>query len=195
MSTSFTFTAQTRAKVGKGASRAERRNGLVPASVYGDSKEPVSVLLNPKEINQQLYNPTLYSNIYKVSINNKEEEVLVRKLQFHPVKDHVIHVDMLRVGKNTVTRVNVPIKFINQSKSEGLKFGGLLNIVTHTLELAGNPKNIPSSIEIDLANTRVGSVIKIEEVKLPEGIKTYYPKGFALVSITATKEEAKAEQK
>ncbi len=189
MSEQFVFNAIKREKVGKGASRLNRREGHVPATIYGDNKEPLSICLNPKEIMSQIVKSTLYSNIYKVSIDNKQQEVLVRNIQLHPVKDIPIHVDLLRVGAKTITRLDIPVIFKNHSKSAGLKAGGLLNIIAHSLEVACNPKNAPHQIEIDLADTRVGSVIKIEDIKLPTGIKTYYPKGYPIASITAATEE------
>jgi large subunit ribosomal protein L25 len=194
MSNTFTFNASVRSKVGKGASRADRLSGLVPATIYGDAKTPISVLLNPKELMQQLVKGGIYTNIYSVAVDKNQVEVLVRSVQFHPVKDTPMHVDMLRIGEKTVTRIGIPLNFTNQAKSQGLKFGGILNIVTHTLEVAGNPKNAPHAIEVDLGETRVGSVIKIEDIKLPNGFKTYYPKGFAIASVTAnTNEEDKSK--
>lgn len=187
----FTFNAQVREKVGKGAARATRRANLTPATIYGDNKDPMSISLDPKELASQLHKLSLYTNIYKVNINNKDQEVLIRNVQYHPVKDTPIHVDMLRIGEKTITRIEVPIIFHNQDKSQGLKFGGILNITTHTLEVACNPKIAPKQIDIDLADTRVGTVIKIEDIQLPKDVKTYYPKGFAIASITGAAAEEK----
>jgi large subunit ribosomal protein L25 len=189
MSEQFVFKATKREKVGKGASRLSRREGLVPATIYGDNKEPLSVCLEPKQIMSQIVKSTLYSNIYKVEVDGKSQEILVRNIQLHPVKDIPIHVDLLRVGAKTITRLDIPVVFKNHAKSAGLKLGGLLNIINHSLEVACNPKNAPKQIEIDLADTRVGTVIKIEDIKLPAGVKTYYPKGYPIASITAGAEE------
>ena len=191
MTEQFNFTAQLREKVGKGASREARRQGLVPATIYGDSKEPTSVNLFPKEVMSQLVKKSLYNNIYKVTVDGKAEEVLIRTIQLHPVTDLPLHVDMLRVGAKTVTRIEVPIIFTNQDKCPGLKFGGSLNILLHYLEIACNPKVAPKQIEIDLETAKAGTVIKIEDIKLPEGVKTYYPKGTPIGSLAA---QAAAEE-
>ncbi len=189
MSEKFTFNALAREKVGKGASREARRNGLVPATIYGNSKSPVSVCLDPKEVLSQTLKTTVYSNTYTVKLNSKAEEVLVRKIQLHPVSDKPLHVDLLRVGEKTVIRLEIPVVFHNHIKCPGLKLGGTLNVVVHNLEVACNPKNAPKQIDIDLSETKIGDVIKVEDIKLPEGSKTYYPKGFPIASITAKVEE------
>ncbi|MDR2008269.1 MAG: 50S ribosomal protein L25/general stress protein Ctc [Alphaproteobacteria bacterium] len=185
MTEQFTFSATMREKVGKGASRDARRQNLVPATIYGDSKEPTSVCLLPVEVMSQLTKKTLYNNIYKVDIAGKSQEVLIRDIQLHPVSDKPLHVDMLRVGAKTVARMEIPVVFLNQDKSPGLKFGGSLNVLLYYLEIAGNPKKAPKQIDIDLGNATAGTVIKIEDIALPEGIKTYYPKGTPIASLTA----------
>jgi large subunit ribosomal protein L25 len=195
MTESFNFTAQLRDRVGKGASREARRNKLVPATIYGDSKDPISVCLDPKEVLSQLVKASVYSNIYTVTVSNKKEDVLIRNIQLHPVSDLPLHVDLLRIGAKTRTRLEIPIVFHNQAKCPGLKFGGSLNIVTHYLEVACNPKDAPKTIDIDLETAKVGTVIKIEDIVLPEGAKTYYPKGFALASITSSGDEDKEKGK
>ncbi|MFL1780395.1 50S ribosomal protein L25 [Candidatus Hepatincolaceae symbiont of Richtersius coronifer] len=189
MTDQFVFTAVKREKVGKGAARATRRSNLVPATIYGDSKDPISVSLNPKELLSQMIKSSIYTTIYKIKHDSKDEEVLVRKVQLHPVTDVPLHVDLLRVGEKTTTRLIIPIVFINQAKSPGLKLGGSLNVVNHYLEVMCNPKNAPKQIEIDLGEAKIGTVIKIEDIELGKGSKTYYPKGFALASITASNEE------
>ena len=191
MTNEFIFTAQKRDKVGKGASRALRREGFVPATIYGNKEEPLSIFLNPKEILSQLPKSTFYSHIYKIDIAGLQEEVLVRKVQFHAVTDQPLHVDLLRIGENTVTRMHVPVILHNQHVSPGLKFGGILNFIAHSIEIACNPKVAPTQIDIDLATAKVGTVIKIEDIKLPQGVKTYLPHGYAIVSINAS-EEAEA---
>ena len=191
MSEVFTFNAQKREKVGKGASRAVRRENLVPATIYGDNKEPTSVTLSPKELLSQLVRKTAYSNIYKVKVDSVEQEVLLRNVQFHPVKDVPIHADFLRVGPKTMTRLNVPVILTNHAKSQGIKLGGILNVIVQSLEVACNPKNAPKQIIVDLSEARIGTVIKIEDIALPEGVKTYYPKGYPIASINAPAEEEK----
>lgn len=197
MTNEFVFTAKKRDKVGKGASRALRREGFVPATIYGNKEEPVSILLNPKEIFSQLPKSTFFSHIYKIDIAGKTEEALVRDVQFHTVTDQPLHVDFLRVGDKTVTRIDVPVVLHNQHLAPGLKFGGILNFIAHSIEISCNPKVAPKQIDIDLASAKVGTVIKIEDIELPKGVKTYLPKGYAIVSINASEEaeEKTAESK
>lgn len=187
----FIFNAQLRARVGKGASRADRALGLIPATIYGNFQEPLSINLDPKEVMKQLVKKSLYNNIYYVNTGNDlQEEVLIRNIQMHPVTDKPIHVDMLRIGDKTVTRLEIPIIFHNHDTCAGIKMGGILNILQHYLEVACNPKIAPEKIEIDLLKLPIGAVIKIEDIELPEGVKTYYPAGFPIASITANESEA-----
>ncbi|MGV3278778.1 50S ribosomal protein L25/general stress protein Ctc [Rickettsiales bacterium LUAb2] len=193
MSNETTFIATKRTSVGKGASRLNRRNGDVPAIIYGNNIDPTPVYLEKKIVVKHLDDPKLYNNIYTVDVEGKPEEVLVREIQFNPLRQSdPTHINFLRVGKNTVTRIEVPIVFLNQAKSPGIKLGGILNITTHFLEVRCNPKSAPAAIEIDLADARIGSVVKIEDIKLPSGVRTFYPKGFAISSIAAPAEDDKA---
>ncbi len=194
MSETFVFNAQKREKIGKGASRAARRNNLIPASVYGDHKDPESVLLNPKEVGSQIVRKSLYSNIYNVSINGNKVSALVRHVQLHPVTGVPMHVDFLRIGKNTITRMEIPVTFINQETCPGLKLGGILNIAAYSIEVECKPKEAPHAIEIDLQEAEIGTVIKIEDIKLPKRAKTYYPEGFPIASIALPTEEVETEE-
>lgn len=191
MSENFTFNAGIRERVGKGASRLARREGTIPASLYGDNKEALPININPKELLTQLHRKDLYSAIFNISVNGSEkEDVLIRDIQFHPVKDTPLHVDFLRIGENTITRIDIPVVLINEVKCPGIKLGGTLNFIAHSLEVACNPKYAPQKIEIDLATAVVGTVVKIEDINLPENVKTYYPKGYPIYSITAPSGES-----
>lgn len=190
MSKDLIFNAQVRDRVGKGASRSNRVQGFVPGIIYGNNMDPQPVFLERKQIVKNLEDPNIYTNIYNIDVEGKKEEVIVREIQFNPLRViEPTHINFLRVGESTVTRIEVPIVFTNQTKSPGLKLGGTLNVVLHNLEVRCNPKKAPHNIEIDLGEARVGTVIKVEDIKLPEGVRTFYPKGFAIASITAQAED------
>lgn len=191
MSSELVFSVATREKVGKGNARALRRLGYIPALVYGDNQPSAHVYLEKKQFNRHLDDDALFNEVYNLDIEGKQESVLVREIQFNPLRSHEpTHVNFLRVGKNSVVSIEVPIVLTNQAICNGLKLGGVLNVITHSLEVRCNPKNAPKSIEIDLKDARIGSVIKIEDVVLPKGVKVFYPEGFALVSITAADQDS-----
>jgi len=162
--------ASVRERVGKGAARAERREGLVPAVIYGDNKAPEAITLPYKEIHKQLHTGQFLSTVFEIDVNGKKSQVLARDCQLHPVKDFPMHVDFLRIGKGTKVSVSVSVNFLNEDICPGLKKGGALNVVRHELELTCAPNAIPDVIEIDLSEVDIGSSIHISDVTLPEGV-------------------------
>jgi len=161
--------AQPRDRVGKGAARATRRSGRVPAVIYGDKKEPVAISLDPKLLGQQLARPGFFSHLINIKLDGVSHLTLARDVQLHPVTDVALHVDFVRVGAGTRTHVQVPVAFENHQASPGLKRGGVLNIVRHELDLNCAADSIPERIVIDLTGTEIGDSIHISAVKLPEG--------------------------
>lgn len=162
--------ASVRERVGKGAARAVRREGLVPAVIYGDNKAPEAISLNYFEIHKHLHTGQFLSTVFEINVNGKSTQVLARDCQLHPVKDFPMHVDFLRIGKGTKVSVSVTVNFLNEEICPGLKKGGALNVVRYELELTCAPNAIPESIEIDLANIDIGDSIHISDVTLPEGV-------------------------
>lgn len=161
--------AQARSGVGKGAARALRRQGLVPAVIYGDKKPATPISVSFNEINKRIYAGGFLSHTFTIDVDGAKELVIPRDYQLDVVKDFPLHVDFLRIGKGSKINVQVPVHFINEEASPGIKRGGVLNIVHHTLDLTVAADNIPEAIEIDLTGLEVGDAIHISSIKLPTG--------------------------
>ena len=165
----LTLEAQPRDRVGKGAARATRRAGRVPAVIYGDKKEPISISLDPKVLNRELGRPGFFSHLIDIKLDGVAHRTLARDVQLHPVTDEPLHADFVRVGAGTRTHVQIPVVFENQAASPGLKRGGVLNIVRHELDLNCAADNIPERIVIDLTGLEIGDSVHISAIQLPEG--------------------------
>jgi len=169
MSDLLTLSAETREGVGKGASRALRRESRVPAVIYGGKEEPQAIHLDAKELGKALSSGHFMNAIAMIEVDGKTIRTLPKDVGFHPVSDRALHVDFLRLSKDATVNVAVPVSFINEDDSPGLKRGGVLNIVRHELELICDAAKIPDAIEIELDGLEVGDSIHISAVKLPEG--------------------------
>jgi len=168
MSETLTLPAETR-RAGKGASRALRREGRVPAVVYGGKDEVLSVHVEEKELRRQLGTGHFFNSVVDVEIDGKKVRTLPKDVAFHPVSDRPLHVDFLRLAADAKVHVNVPVHFVNQEASPGLKRGGVLNVVRHELDLVCDPTAIPEDINIDVTGLEVGDSIHISHVNLPAG--------------------------
>lgn len=164
------LSAQARDGVGKGAARELRRQGLVPAVIYGDKKAPVTIALAYKDAYKYIYAGGFLSHIIELDVDGTKHRVIPRDYQLDPVKDFPIHIDFLRVSKNTKLNVQVHVNFINEEASPGLKRGGTLNIVHHTLDLTVSADNIPEAIDVDLTGLDIGDSVHISAIKLPAGV-------------------------
>ena len=169
MSDLLTLSAEQREKAGKGASRALRREGRVPAVIYGNKEEPATIHVEERELNKLLGTGHFMNSLIMVEIGGKAVRTLPKDVAFHPVTDRPLHVDFLRLSKNATVDVSVPVLFVNEEASPGLKRGGVLNVVRHELELVCDAARIPDEIEIDVTGLEVGDSIHISSVKLPEG--------------------------
>ncbi|OJW47560.1 MAG: 50S ribosomal protein L25/general stress protein Ctc [Alphaproteobacteria bacterium 41-28] len=166
---------QLREGTGKGASRALRREGRVPAVLYGGKDAPVHFSLDPIQLHKELHLTGFLSKIFEIPLDGKKEKALARAVQFHPVTDRPLHVDFLRVSKEGKITVAVPLQFINELSSPGIKRGGVLNILIHNLEIISDIDHIPSSIEIDLTGLEIQDTIHLKGLKLPEGVVAAHP--------------------
>lgn len=169
MSDTLTLPAETRDRAGKGASRALRREGRVPAVVYGGNEDPLTVHVEEKELRRQLGTGHFFNSIVEVEVGGQKLRTLPKDVAFHPVTDRPLHVDFLRLSKDSKVHVNVPVVFINEEASPGLKKGGVLNIVHHSLDLVCEADKIPDDITIDVTGLDVGDSIHITNIKLPAG--------------------------
>ncbi|SEM49460.1 LSU ribosomal protein L25P [Sphingomonas gellani] len=168
MSDTITLAAETRDRVGKGASRSLRREGRVPAVIYGAGQEPSSIHLEEKALVKALMTGHFFNSV--VMLNGAR--TLPKDVAFDPVTDRPVHADFLRIGEHTAVHVNVPVVFTGEEESVGLKKGGVLNIVRHELELVADAAEIPSEITISLAGLDVGDSLHISAVTLPQGVSS-----------------------
>ena len=169
MAATKALSAQAREGVGKGAARSLRRQGLVPAVIYGDKQEPLTIALPYKDVHKAIYSGGFLSHTIDIDVDGTSHHVIPRDYQLDPVKDMPLHVDFLRVGKGTKINVQVPVHFINEEQSPGLKRGGTLNVVHHTLDLTVSGDNIPEAVEVDLTGLDIGDTVHISNIKLPAG--------------------------
>ena len=178
--------AEQRDDVGKGASRAMRRAGRLPAVVYGGSGDSRSISIVPHDFAVELAKPGFFARLYDLEIDGTAERVLPRELQVHPVTDVPMHVDFLRVTPATRLNVDVPVDFANEEESPGLKEGGVLNIVRHTIEVTCRADSIPAAIIVDLTGRVIGDSMHISEVDLPEGVvPTITDRDFTIATVAA----------
>ena len=190
--------AERRERAGKGPARAARRAGRVPGVIYGAKKDPAMVTLDPRELDRELNTGGFMATIYDVQIEQNKERVLPRDVQFDPVTDRPIHVDFLRVSATTSVTVQVPVNFLNEEESPGLKRGGLLNVVRHEIEMFCRADAIPSAVEVDLTGLDIGDSVHISMISLPDGVvPTITDRDFTVATIaapTVAQEEEEAEE-
>lgn len=166
---------QLREGTGKGATRALRREGRVPAVLYGGEEAPAHFSLDPIQLDKELHKTGFMSKVFELPLQGKKEKALARAVQFHPVTDRPLHVDFYRVTKGAKITVFVPIQFINELVSPGIKRGGVLNIINHNLEVVADVDRIPSHIEVDLTGLEIHDTIHLNHLKLPEGVVPAHP--------------------
>ena len=185
MSTIATLSARARDRAGKGSARAARREGLVPAVIYGDKKDPFTIVVTLRDL-EKLLKPGFFSHLIDIEVAGEKHRVLPRDLQQHPVSDRALHVDFLRVSATSELTVEVPVEFINDEASPGLRRGGVLNVVRHDVEVYCLADNIPEKITIDLAGLQIGDSVHISAVKLPDGVRpTIEDRDFTIATIAA----------
>ena len=186
MSEQLTLSAEARDRAGKGASRALRREGRVPAVIYGNNEEPLSIHVEEKLLNKLLGTGHFFNSVVMVEVGGKAVRTLAKDVAFHPVSDRPLHVDFLRVAKNASVTVGVPVRFENEETAPGLKKGVVLNVVRHEIELTVAADNIPDEVVVDLAGLEVGDSVHISAVKLPQGaVSAIEDRDFTIASIAA----------
>jgi len=186
MSELISFTAEPRERTGKGGARALRRDKRIPAVIYGGGTEPMSISLAAAELLRESGRPGFFTRLYDVSLPGGALRVLPRDIQRDPVSDMPIHVDFMRYVKGARIAVQVAVHFLDQDQSEGLKLGGVLNVVRHKVELLCPFDAIPDSISVSLAGLKVGDSIHISRFVLPEGVvPTIRDRDFTVATISA----------
>jgi len=186
MSDQLTLSAETRDRGGKGASRHLRREGRIPAVIYGDKKEPISIHLAERDLMKALHTGHFMNSVVMIDGIDGSIRTLPKDVQLHPVSDRPLHVDFLRIGEHTTVHVNVPLRFENEEASPGIKRGGVLSVVRHDVELVVDAAEIPDEIVVDLTGYEVGDSIHISAVTLPQGAHwAIEDRDFTIATITA----------
>lgn len=185
MSDVLNLSAEARDRAGKGASRAVRREGRVPAVIYGDKQAPVTIHVEEKALVKLLSSGHFMNSVVELALDGGAHRTLPRDVQFHPVSDRPIHVDFLRVGAGASVTVEVPVRFVNETASPGLKRGAVLNVVRHEVEIRCPADAIPDDIVIDLTGYDVGASIHISAVTLPAGVTTVIDRDFTIATVMA----------
>ncbi|HYN45398.1 MAG TPA: 50S ribosomal protein L25/general stress protein Ctc [Allosphingosinicella sp.] len=186
MSEQLTLSAETRERAGKGASRVLRREGRVPAVVYGNNEEPLSIHLEEKALVKALSSGHFMNSVVMIDAGGAPARTLPKDVQFHPVTDRPLHVDFLRISEHAKVTVGVPIRFVDEEDSPGIKRGGVLNAVRHDLELVCDAAEIPEAVEISLAGMDIGDSLHISAVTLPPGtVSAITDRDFTVATIVA----------
>jgi len=170
MSVDFNINAESRSDVGKGASRRLRHAGKVPGIIYGSGKDPVSLTTDHNQLMHHLEHEAFYSHILTVTLDGKTEKVVLKDLQRHPAKPKVLHIDFLRVGDNDVIHMQVPVHFINEESSVGVKEGGMVSHLMNAIEIICKAKDLPEFLTVDMTNVEVGASLHLSDIDMPKGV-------------------------
>ncbi len=195
MAEAIELKAWSRGRTGTGGARAIRREGRIPGIVYGGKDAPINISLETKEVSKQIKTGHFQSTVYMIDMDGTKIRAIPRDVQVDPIRDFPIHVDFMRLAKDAVVDVDVPVHFLNEGASPGLKRGGVLNIVRHEIALRCPADKIPESIEIDLSGTEIGDSIHISAVALPEGTTpTITDRDFTVATIAGRGADEAAEE-
>ncbi|MQP67718.1 50S ribosomal protein L25/general stress protein Ctc [Niveispirillum sp. SYP-B3756] len=178
--------ATARDRAGKGTARATRRDGRIPAVIYGNKEKPVMIALDNTKFTRELHRPGFFTHLFDIELDGVKHRVLPRDVQLDPVYDRPLHVDFLRVSDTTEITLKVPVEFVNVETCPAIKRGGMLNVVRHDIEVYARAAAIPEKIIVDLAGIDVGASIHISAVKLPEGVRpTIDDRDFTIATLVA----------
>src|SRR5881227_700749 len=183
MATVNELSATARPKAGKGAARAVRREGRVPAVIYGDGKEPLGISLDFKELKQKIYAGHFLTTVCNLEVDGTKHRVIPRDFQLDPVMDNPMHVDFLRLGEGATVRLRVPIRVKNADQAPGIKRGGTVNIVTHTISVLVPADNIPQAFDVDLTGLDINYSRHLSDITLPPNVKVLEHGDITLVTI------------
>ena len=172
MTSQYILSGTKRENFGKRASKRYRRDNLVPAEIYGVSKDNQSILVNGFELNNQIKDPQFYSNVIDLNVGKTKIEVILKDLQRDPEKSNITHIDFLVVDQNVKITVNVPIKYVNEETCVGVKTsGGVISHIITDVEISCFPKDIPENIEVDIQELDINQSIHLTEISLPDGVE------------------------
>ena len=172
MSETIHLNAELRSDSGKGASRRLRREGKVPAIVYGGERDPAMITIAHNEFIHELDKEAIYSQVIELRVDEKRQDVILRDLQRHPFKNRILHADFYRIDQNKPIRIEVPLHVVNEEKCAGVKTdGGVISHLITEIEIIALPKNLPEYLEIDALELRLGETLHLTDIKLPEGVE------------------------
>ncbi|MEA2882307.1 MAG: large subunit ribosomal protein [Bradyrhizobium sp.] len=183
MATVKELKATARTKGGKGAARAERRAGRVPGVIYGNNQPPVTISVDDAELRQRILAGRFLTTIYDIDLGGNKHRVIPRDFHLDPVKDFPLHVDFMRLGEGATIRVSVPLHIVKAEAAPGVKRGGTVNIVTHTIDLECSVDNIPQYVEADVSGLEINYSLHLSDIKLPDGVKSLAREDITLVTI------------
>jgi large subunit ribosomal protein L25 len=163
--------AKKRDRAGKGGARSSRREGLIPAVIYGDKQAPMMIAVEPKSVERIMHKEGYFNHTLKVEVDGTSIDVLPRDIQVDPVTDKPLHLDFLRVGPDSIISVQVPVHFRNEIASPGIKRGGVLNVVMHEITVRTKSSSIPEYFEVDLTGLEIGHSVHLEAIKVPDGVR------------------------
>lgn len=176
--------ATARDGLGTSAARAARREGRVPAIVYGDNTGPETISLDDRALRLHVNTGQFLNTIFMLDVDGRQIRVIPREFQLHPVSDVPLHVDFLRLGEGARVTVEVPVHFMNEEESPGLKRGGVLNIVRHTIEMKCLADAIPERLDADLTGLEIGDSLHASAIRFPEGVElTIADRDFTIATI------------
>ncbi|HTB03769.1 MAG TPA: 50S ribosomal protein L25/general stress protein Ctc [Bradyrhizobium sp.] len=183
MATVQELKATARPAGGKGAARAERRAGRVPGVIYGNNQPPTTISVDDAELRQRILAGRFLTTIYDIDLDGKKHRVIPRDFHLDPVRDFPIHVDFMRLGEGATIRVSVPLHIMNAEAAPGVKRGGTVNIVTHTIDLECSVDNIPQFVDADVSGLEISHSLHLSDIKLPAGVKSLTREDVTLVTI------------
>lgn len=195
MGQTYELSATVREKVGKGAARAVRRQGQIPAVIYGGKQPPVAIHLSDRDVYFKIHGGGFLTTVATIDVGGEKVKVIPRDFQLDPVSDHPIHVDFLRVVAGSTVTVEVPVHFVNEGAAPGIRRGGVLNVVRHRVELLCPAEAIPDHIVADLTGLNINDSLHISAIALPEGVRPTIARNFTVATIAApagVKEELRA---
>ena len=175
--------ATVRPKGGKGAARAARRSGNVPGVIYSENKPPILVQIDHAELRKRIYAGRFLTTLFHVDVDGTKHRVIPRDFQLDPIKDQPVHVDFLRVAEGALIRVNVAVHVLNAEQSPGVKRGGAVNVVTHTVQVMCPAESIPTAIDVDISDVDINHSKHLSDVKLPPNVRVIAQGDITLVTV------------
>src|SRR5215471_13494120 len=171
MATTSKVIAKKRDRAGKGGARSSRRDGLIPAVIYGDKQPPMMIAVEPKSVEREMHTEGFFNHQLKIEVDGQGFDVLPRDVQLDPVTDKPLHLDFLRIGPDSIITVQVPVHFRNEAAAPGIKRGGVLNVVMHEITVRTKPATIPEYFEVDLTGLEIGHSVHLSALAVPEGVR------------------------